>query len=354
MLGAEYHFRDKVRVGILGATGAVGQKFVQLLADHPWFELVALAASERSVGKRYSQAVNWILNTPLPEAVGEMEVSNCTPDLPCNIVFSGLDASVAGEIEMAFAEKGYVVVSNARNYRMAQHVPLLIPEVNPDHLELLHHQTTKGKIVTNPNCSVIGLALALKPLDQHFGVEAVHVTTLQAVSGAGYPGVASLDILDNVIPFISGEEDKVETEPQKILGKLHNDRIHPAAFKISAQCNRVAVTDGHMACISVKFAHKPTPQEMIAAWESFTSEAQILNLPTAPLKPIHYFAAQNYPQPRLHRNLDNGMSIAVGRLQPCSLFDYKFVVLSHNTMRGAAGCAVLNAELLMKKGFVFW
>lgn len=350
MLGADFQFRDKVRVGILGATGAVGQKFVELLADHPWFELTALAASEKSQGKPYSQAVNWILSSPLPQKAAELEVLPCKPNLPCAIVFSGLDSSVAGEIEKDFAENGYMVVSNASNYRMAKDVPLLIPEVNPDHLELLKLQKTKGKVVTNPNCSVIGLALALKPLHQQFGIEALHVTTLQAISGAGYPGVASLDILDNVIPFIKGEEHKIETEPQKILGTLDK----PAPFKISAQCNRVPVTDGHMACVSIKLMRKPTQQDMIDAWEHFTSEAQSLGLPSAPQRPVHYFAEDKYPQPRLHRTLDKGMAVSVGRLQPCPLLDYKFTLLSHNTVRGAAGCALLNAELLMRKGFIFW
>lgn len=350
MLGADFQFRDKVRVGILGATGTVGQKFVALLAEHPWFELTALAASERSAGKSYNKAVNWILTTPMPEKIGKMEVLPCEPNLPCAIVFSGLDSSVAGEVETAFANAGYIVVSNASNHRMAPHVPLLIPDVNPDHLELLKQQTTKGKIVTNPNCSVIGLALALKPLQQQFGIETVHVTTLQAVSGAGYPGVASLDILDNVIPFIRGEEDKVESEPQKILGSVHA----PADFKISAQCNRVPVTDGHMACISLKLKTKPALQDLIAAWENYTSEAQNVGLPSAPKRPIHYFAAENYPQPRLHRDLEKGMALSIGRLQPCPLLDYKFTILSHNTVLGAAGCAILNAELLMRKGFVFW
>ena len=354
MLGAEFQYRDKVQVGVLGATGAVGQKFIELLAEHPWFELTALAASERSVGKPYKEVVNWILSKPLPFQAAEMVVQPCEPNLPCNIVFSGLDASVAGEIEKAFAEKGYIVVSNASHHRMGPNIPLLIPEVNPEHLELIQFQTTKGKIVTNPNCSVIGLALALKPLQQQFGIEALHVTTLQAVSGAGYPGVPSLDIFDNIIPFIRNEEEKLETEPLKILGMLHGHKIQPAEIKISAQCNRVPVTDGHTACVSIKLKAKPSMPEMIAAWENFTSLAQSLDLPLAPKRPIHYFPQENYPQPRLHRHLDKGMAVSIGRLQPCPLLDYKFTLLSHNTLRGAAGCALLNAELMMKKGHIYW
>ena len=355
MMGSDFHFREKVPVGILGATGAVGQKFIQMLAHHPWFEIHALAASERSVGKTYREAVNWLMSTPLPSAIAEMSIQPCTPDLPCKVVFSGLDSSIAGETETRFAEAGYYVISNSKNHRMDADVPLLIPEVNASHLELLSVQPfAKGRIVTNPNCSAIGLTLALKPLLDHFGLEAVHVVTFQAISGAGFPGVSSLDILDNVIPYIDGEEDKLETEPCKILGTLVAGRIDFCPLKISAQCNRVPVQDGHLECVSVKFKQKVSKEQIIDAWKSLTSEAQAMALPTAPEHPIHYFEEAKYPQPKLHRLLDKGMAVSIGRLRECPLFDFKFVLLSHNTIRGAAGGAILNAELMLKKGHIFW
>jgi aspartate-semialdehyde dehydrogenase len=273
--------------------------------------------------------------------------------LPCRIVFSGLDATVAGEIETEFARAGYVVISNSRNHRFDPDVPLLIPEVNPEHLELIRRQPYgKGCIVTNPNCSTIGLVLPLKPLHDRFGIEALHVVTLQALSGAGYPGVASLDIVDNAIPYISGEEKKMQSEPLKILGNLYKGEIEPAKIKISAQCNRVAVVDGHLECVSIKFERPVTDVEIIECWESFKSEPQTLDLPTAPACPIHYFTEPAFPQPKLHRNIDKGMAVSVGRLQKCAVLDYKFVVLSHNTIRGAAGAAILNAELMLKKGLI--
>ena len=338
----------KIPVGILGATGSVGQKFIELLAAHPWFEIVSLGASERSQNKPYHQVVNWFMQTPLPKNIGEMVVQSCKPDFPCQLVFSALDSSVAGEIEEEFAQAGYIVVSNSKNNRMRKDVPLLIPEVNPDHLQLTQKQPyKKGMIITNPNCSVIGLAMALKPLDDQFGIESVHVVTLQALSGAGHPGVSSLDIVDNVIPYISDEESKVETEPLKILGTMTTQ----ANFRLSAQCNRVCVLDGHLECVSVKFKKKPSKDEIKKAWTTFKSLPQELELPSAPLNPIHYFEEEKYPQPKLHRNLDKGMAVSIGRLRDCSLFDYKFVLLSHNTIRGAAGAAILNAELMLKKGF---
>lgn len=336
----------KIKVGILGATGSVGQRFIQLLDNHPFFEITALAASDRSTGKTYKQATNWLLPTKIPAAVAEMEVRACVPNLPCEWVFSGLDSSVAGEIEEAFATAGYVVHSNARNHRMKKDVPLLVPEVNHEHLNLIHQQKYKGKIVTNPNCSTIGLVLALKPLQDAFGIEFVHVVTLQAVSGAGYPGVASLDIVDNVIPLIRGEEEKMETEPLKILGTYKSSEIANSTMKISAHCNRVAVSDGHMECVSIKLKRKPSKQEIIDVWQHFKSKPQELNLPLAPLQPIHYFSEDAFPQPKLHRQLDKGMAVSIGRLRECPLFDYKFAILSHNTIRGAAGGAILNAELM--------
>lgn len=341
--------QKKVPVAVLGATGSVGQRFIEILSQHPWFEIVAVAASERSVGKKYGEVVNWLMGSPLPKKIADMQVQPCLPNIPCEIVFSALDSSVAGEIETAFAEKGYIVHSNARNHRMVSNVPLLVPEVNPDHLALTKAQAHKGKIVTNPNCSTIGLALALKPLLDAFGIESVHVVTMQAVSGAGYPGVASLDIMDNVIPLIKGEEEKMETEPLKILGKYHNGQVENHAFKISAQCNRVAVNDGHMECVSIKFKRKASKEEVIKAWTQFTALPQKLNLPMAPLQPIYYFHEENFPQPKLHRMLDKGMAVTIGRLRECPIFDYKFAILSHNTIRGAAGGAILNAELMWKQ-----
>lgn len=340
--------RTKIKVGILGATGSVGQRFIELLADHPWFEITALAASERSAGKTYAEATNWLMASPLPKHIAAMKVLECTPNLPCEWVFSGLDSSVAGEIESRFAEAGYIVHSNARNHRMSPDVPLLVPEVNSEHLDLIHQQKTKGKIITNPNCSMIGLALALKPLADHFGLEAVSVVTMQAISGAGYPGVASLDIMDNVIPLIRGEEQKMETEPLKILGRYQNGKIEPSQVKISAQCNRVAVSDGHMECVAVKLRQKASPEQIIHSWESFKGKPQEKRLPLAPSMPVHYFHQEHYPQPKLHRQLDKGMAVSIGRLRPCPLFDYKFILLSHNTIRGAAGGAILNAELMVQ------
>ena len=344
---------EKIPVGILGATGSVGQKFIELLVNHPWFKITELAASEKSAGKLYKDAVNWILSTPLPEEVANITVQECEPNLKSKLVFSGLDSSVAGSIEEEFAKKGYYVVSNSKNHRMNKDVPLLVPEINPDHLQIVKAQNYNGGcIVTNPNCSTIGMVLALKPLLDNFGLEAVNVVTMQALSGAGYPGVSSLDIIDNVIPFISGEEPKLESEPLKIFGTLKEDKIINNEIKISAQCNRVAVLDGHMECVQVKLKKKASIEEIKRVWKNFSSEPQKLNLPTAPLKPIYYFEEDKYPQPRIHRNLDKGMAVSIGRLREDRIFDYKFVVLSHNTNRGAAGGALLCAELMKAKGYI--
>ena len=343
----------KIPVGILGATGMVGQKFIELLENHPWFQVVAVAASERSEGKRYRDAMKWMQPSPLPAHVGDLVVWPCVPELPCKLVFSGLDSSVAGEVEEAFAKAGYVVISNSRNHRMDADVPLVIPEVNSAHLALVTAQHYgKGMIVTNPNCSVIGLAMALKPLLDNWGLDQVQVVTMQAISGAGYPGVPSFDIIDNVIPFIAGEEDKVETEPQKILGSYQGDKIVPYAMTISAQCNRVAVMDGHTESVSVKLKKPAKAEEIINAWRSFRAEPQQLDLPMAPKEPLLYFGDERHPQPKLHRHLDKGMAVSIGRLRPCPILDWKFTILSHNTIRGAAGCALLIAELMVKKGMI--
>jgi len=344
---------EKIKVGILGATGSVGQKFIQLLSEHPYFEITSLAASERSAGKTYKDAVNWFMQTPIPEKISNIMVSTCVPNMDCKIVFSGLDAGVAGEIEEDFAKAGYAVISNSKNHRFDPDVPLMIPEVNSEHLELIKEQKYgKGFIITNPNCSTIGLSIPLKPIDDLFGIETVSVVTMQALSGAGYPGVSSLDIIDNVVPFIGGEEIKMETEPLKILGKYNNGKIEEAKINISAQCNRVAVIDGHLECVSVKLKKEATEDQIIECWKNFSGEPQKLNLPTAPKFPIHYFEQDNLPQPKLQRNIDKGMAVSVGRLRKCSILDYKFVILSHNTIRGAAGAAILNAELLAQKGLV--
>ena len=344
---------DKIKAAVLGATGSVGQKFVELLTEHPWFELHELAASNRSAGKKYCEAVNWFMQTPLDNKFKNKIVKECEPNLESKVVFSALDSSVAGEIEKNFARAGYIVISNARSHRFDVDVPLMIPEVNPGHLEMVKLQKFgSGMIVTNPNCSTIGLVTVLKPLDDKFRIEALNVVTMQAISGGGYPGVASLDIHDNVIPFISGEEEKMQTEPLKILGTYKNNSLDFSSMKISAQCNRVSVNDGHTECVQIKFKNKPSLDEILKAWDEFKSEPQQLCLPSAPKKPVHYFYEENAPQPKVHRYLEKGMAVAVGRLRECSLFDYKFVVLSHNTVRGAAGGTILIAELMRAKGYL--
>lgn len=341
----------KIPVAILGATGSVGQKFVELLTDHPWFQIVELAASERSEGKTYREATNWIMQSTLAEEYANSIVKKCEANLESRIVFSALDASVAGEIESEFANAGYIVISNARNHRFDGDVPLIIPEVNPDHLELVNTQKHKGAIITNPNCSTIGMVLALKPIHDEFIIKDVNVVTLQALSGGGYPGVPSMDILDNVIPFIGGEEPKMQREPLKILGTQTGNKIESAGINISAQCNRVAVLDGHLECIQVNFEKKASKNQIIEVWEKFQSVPQELKLPSAPIQPIHYFEEDTYPQPKIHRNIEKGMAVSTGRLRECSIFNYKFVALSHNTIRGAAGGTILIAELMKEKGY---
>ena len=353
-----------IEVGILGATGMVGQQFIALLANHPWFKVAWLGASERSAGKAYCDACAWRLPVPLPAGVAEMQVNAAAPPNAPKLVFSGLDASVAGEIEGAFAKAGHFIVSNTRNYRMEADVPLLVPEVNADHLALLKTQASargwKGSIVTNPNCVVVVYAMALAPLRQ-FGLKTSILTTLQAISGAGYPGVASWDILGNVIPFIGGgEEEKIETETNKILGTLTSDggtnagtnavKNHPVT--ISAAVTRVPVHNGHTASISIALEQKPDAEAIIAAWNGFRGRPQELGLPSAPAQPIVYLTEQNRPQPALDANRDGGMTVTVGRLRRCPVLDYKFVALGHNTIRGAAGAAILNAELMHREGLL--
>jgi aspartate-semialdehyde dehydrogenase len=344
---------DHLSVGILGATGAVGQKLVALLSGHPWFRVTALAGSERSRGKAYKDGVRWMETTPLPEWARGLELQAPSPSLPCDLVFSALSAKVADEVEQAFVGAGTPVFSNARSFRMAPEVPLLIPEVNPDHIEILRGRPPEnGFIVANPNCSTTGLVLALAPLEKHFGVRRVSVTTLQAISGAGYPGVPSLDISGNVIPHIPGEEDKLESEPLKILGTRVGSAIRSSAMTISAQTNRVPVVDGHLLSVSVELDEQAEPSDLIEAWENFGSPLAALGLPSAPDHPIHFSLEPDFPQPRIHGLLGKGMVVGIGRLRRCPVLGFRFVALVHNTIRGAAGGAILNAELLKARGFL--
>ncbi len=347
---------NKLPVGILGATGIVGQRFIQMLEHHPWFEVAWLAASDRSEGRPYAEAARWRLKTNIPSRVANMTVSPASPSGAPKIIFAALDAAIARELEPQFAAAGCAVVSNSSALRMQADVPLVIPEVNGDHISLIETQSWRrssgGFAVTNPNCSAIGLVIALAPLHRHFQLESVMAVTMQAVSGAGYPGVASLDILGNVIPYIKNEEEKMEEETQKLLGTLSGGKVVPAPFAMSAQCNRVAVEDGHTESVSVRLKHKAKPDEIIAAWNDFKAEPQQLRLPSAPDRPIIYMTAPDHPQPRFDCDLGGGMTTAVGRLRPCNVLEWKFTVLSHNTIRGAAGAALLNAELLKAKGYL--
>ena len=347
---------SKLPIGILGATGVVGQRFIQMLERHPWFEVAWLAASDRSEGKCYSDAVRWRLKTAIPARVAGMRVSPATPDGAPKIIFAALDASIAAEMEPRFAEAGCAVITNSSALRMQSDVPLVIPEVNAAHIKLIDSQAwrkkSRGYVVTNPNCSAIGLVLALAPLQQRFGLDAVMAVTMQAVSGAGYPGVASLDILGNVIPYIRNEEEKMQEETQKLLGRVNGTRVIPAEFAMSAQCNRVAVEDGHTESISIRLKTKAKPEEIIAAWNDFRGEPQALKLPSAPERPVVYLEANDRPQPRFDIDMGAGMTTVIGRLRPCGVLDWKFTVLSHNTIRGAAGAALLNAELLKAKGYL--
>jgi aspartate-semialdehyde dehydrogenase len=347
--------QTKLPVGILGATGIVGQRFVQMLEHHPWFEVAWLAASDRSEDKSYGEATRWRMKTAIPERVAEMRVSPARPEGAPKIIFAALDSSIAAELEPRFAEAGCAVVSNSSALRMQSDVPLVIPEVNPGHLKLLECQSWRRKsggfVVTNPNCSAIGLVMALAPLEKDFGIETVMAVTMQAVSGAGYPGVASLDILGNVIPYIAKEEEKMEEETLKLLGSVNGSHVISAGFAMSAQCNRVAVEDGHTESVSVKLKKKAHPPEIIKAWNEFRSAPQELQLPSAPEQPVRYVQSADRPQPRLDADCGRGMTATVGRLRPCAVLDWKFTVLSHNTIRGAAGAAVLNAELLKVQGY---
>ena len=344
---------NKIPIGILGATGMVGQRYIQLLEDHPWFEVTWLAASDRSSGKPYGEAVKWRLDTPLPDRIAKMPVSPAEPAGAPHVIFASVDAAIARELEPRFAEAGCAVLSNSSAFRMTPNVPLVIPEVNADHLHLIEEQPSRkksgGYMVTNPNCSTIGLVMALRPLEEKFGIEQIFVSTMQAVSGAGYPGVASMDILDNVVPYIGSEEEKMEAETLKLLGKLEGNHVTPLSAGITAHCNRVPVVDGHTECVSIKFRKAATHEAILAAWDEYKPLAG-RDLPFAPKQPVQFAPQPDRPQPRLDRNRERGMAVTVGRLRPCSLLDWKFVLLSHNTVRGAAGATILNAELLMSLG----
>jgi len=349
--------KTKYPIGILGATGMVGQRFIQLLEDHPWFEITWLAASDRSSGKPYGEAAKWRLDTPLPERIAKMTVALADPEGAPKIIFAALDAAIARELEPKFANAGCAVVSNSSAYRMAPNVPLVIPEINAEHLHLIEEQPSRresgGYMVTNPNCSTIGLVMALKPIEERFGIEQIFVTTMQAISGAGYPGVPSMDILGNVVPYIGSEEEKMEAETLKLLGRLEGHAVTPLAARISAHCNRVAVEDGHTESVSIKLGSKlgrpVTREDILAAWAEFRPLAG-QGLPMAPEQPVEWAPQNDRPQPRLDRNRGRGMAVTVGRLRPCNLLDWKFTALSHNTIRGAAGAAILNAELLASLG----
>lgn len=344
-----------IEVGVLGGTGMVGQHFIRFLQGHPWFNLTWLGASDRSAGKTLQEATAWRLDGDMPASAARIVVSDAKPDRAPRLVFSAMDASVATEIERNFAQAGHIVVSNSRNYRMETDVPLLVPEINAGHLALIHSQQKnrawKGMIVTNPNCSTIVLTLALAPL-MRFGIERVMASTMQAVSGAGYPGVSSMDILANVIPFIGGEEEKMEEETQKILGNISEGKAVPLEARVSAQCHRVPVLDGHMVATSVQFSSKPALDEVRNALNEFRGLPQQRNLPSAPPQPVIYMEQQDRPQPRRDAARENGMSVFVGRLRDCPVLDLKFVACGHNTIRGAAGAAVLNAELMASEGFL--
>ena len=350
---------NRIPVAVLGATGSVGQRFIQLLENHPWFRLHEVVASERSAGKSYGDATDWRIETEMPKGTSALTVKDLGADLESTLVFSGLDSSVAGEAEDLYASRGCAVVSNSKNHRMGADVPLMIPEVNGDHTAAIERQRKrrggKGYIVTNPNCSVVGLAMAIAPIERAFGIDQMHVTTMQAISGAGFAGVAAYAIVDNVIPFIGGgEEEKIETEPRKILGAWDGERFVDAPFRISAQVNRVPVIDGHSMTISFSLRNRDAvfPEKVREAIETFVAEPQHLRLPSAPKKPLHYIDQQDRPQPRLDRDREGGMAVSVGRLRPCPLLDFRMVVLVHNTIRGAAGVAILNAELLEARGLL--
>lgn len=349
-------------MGVLGCTGSVGQRFITLLAGHPWFEVSALGASERSAGKRYDAAVNWKQATAIPGDMAGLVVEECLAGVgafaDCRIVFSGMDNKYAGPVEEAFAEAGVAVFSNAMNHRMDADVPILIPPVNGEtHLKVIDAQRKlrgygEGFIVTNANCSTTAMSIGLKPLVEAFGVETIVVATMQAISGAGYPGLSGMDMLDNVVPLIGGEEPKMETESLKIFGDFADGAFVDADFNVSAMCNRVNVLDGHTEVVSIKLATPATPEEAIAAIRNYPSVTKDLGLPSAPENDVTYTDAKDRPQPRMDRNVGNGFTVTVGRMRPCNVFDLRLVLFGHNTIIGAAGGSILNAELCCVKDYV--
>ena len=346
----------KLEVGILGATGMVGQRFISLLEHHPWFEVKWLGASDRSAGKTYGEACNWRVRDAMPQAAAGMPVHECKPGKAPQLVFSSLDSKIAGEVEKEFAHAGHVVVSNSSNHRMDADVPLLIPDVNPDHLALVRAQRQerkwKGMIVTNPNCTTVGLVMSLAPLDRAFGLEKVMMTSMQAVSGAGYPGLSALDIIGNVIPYIGGEEEKVERETRKLLGRLIDGRVEMGNFIVSAHCNRVLVEDGHTESVSIALRSAAKIEDLLEAWRNYRSRPQELQLPSAPKHPIIVREEKDRPQVKFDVGSENGMATVVGRLRACPVLQWKYTALSHNTIRGAAGAALLNAELMKAEGYL--
>ena|SRR5579859_631058 len=344
----------KIKVAVLGATGAVGQRFVQLLEGHPWFEVTALTGSDRTVGQPYGAGCHWILPQPMPSYARDMVVLPTEPGFEAALAFSALPTDTAREAEPKLAAAGYAICSNASAYRMEPDVPLIVAEVNPDHTGLIERQKAQrgwpGFILTNPNCTSTGLTVALKALQEQFGLRRVFAVSLQALSGAGYPGVPSLDIIDNVVPYISGEEEKVQTEPRKMLGRLQEGGVEPAAVSISAQCNRVAVSEGHLVCASVEFEQAATPAEVERCLAAYQPPALVQGLPSVARPVIAVRNEPDRPQPRLDRDSGRGMTTVVGRVRSDPLFHVKLVVLSHNTIHGAAGGAILNGELLVAQG----
>ncbi len=349
--------KTKIEVGILAATGSVGQRFVQLLDGHPWFEVVKLSASDKSVGQKYSDACHWLLPTPMPLWAREMIILPASPvEMNLPVIFSALPADVAREVEPQFALQGASVFSNASAYRYEDDVPILLPEVNPDHISIIDHQRNKrgwkGFIVTNSNCTSAGLSVTLQAIHSTYGINRVFVVSLQAISGAGYPGVSSMDILDNVIPYIAGEEDKVEAETKKILGRINYSKIIPASFKVSAHCNRVNVSDGHVVCASIEMIKKDDIQNVISNLRDYKPAEECSALPSTPSPVIQVCMENDRPQPRMDRMNGRGMTTLVGRVRPDPLFDIKLIILSHNTIRGAAGGSIYNAELMLSKGYI--
>ncbi len=349
--------QNKIRAGVLGATGAVGQRVVEMLTNHPWFELTALAASDASAGRKYRDACRWLLSSDMPSSAAEMLIHETTPNLECDLAFSALPGDLAGPLEEVFAAAGYGWFSNASAHRQYVDVPLLIPEVNPDHLSLLDTQRARrgwerGFIVTNPNCSAVMLTMALTPLHIAFEISSVLVSTLQGLSGAGYPGVPALDALDNVIPYIRGEEEKLCWEPRKMLGRVKNGQVELAGFAASAHCNRVPTREGHMESVSVALEQRASLHQIVDAWRDWCPLPQQLNLPSAPQPPLVVRSEPDRPQTRLDRDAGRGMAVSVGRVRSCEVLDIKFSVLGHNTIRGAAGASVLNAELMLVQGLI--